>query len=169
MLANRWTKSVSCFFQPNVSCLRFSSSSSSSGYAEYERKKFARRFGNITRHHDKGLLPRLSRQEAGLKSIPVKATTNPWHPRNALLGQNDYIDILGTGNTHPATLLKHIPWYLRGWRGHEMEMLQRQAAVDTSMETSRPEKWHYLQKRISYLYHFRNRRSKPPAKCPKYI
>ncbi|XP_015792531.1 39S ribosomal protein L51, mitochondrial [Tetranychus urticae] len=153
----------------NIGFSRFSTQSSDNNYAEYERRKFARRFGNIVRHHDKGMLPRLGRKEAGLKSIPVKPKTNPWHPRNAMFGQNDYIDILGSGNTHPASLLKHIPYWIRGWRGHEMEMLQRQAAAEPTMATSRPEKWEYLQKRIDYLYKYRNRKSAPPKRIQKYI
>ncbi|XP_015792466.1 uncharacterized protein LOC107369068 isoform X2 [Tetranychus urticae] len=38
----------------NIGFSRFSTQSSDNNYAEYERRKFARRFGNIVRHHDKG-------------------------------------------------------------------------------------------------------------------
>lgn len=116
-----------------------------------------------------GLLPRLDRNEGVLPTIPDRCfKPDPWHKREARFGENDYIDILGDGDTHPASLLKHVPWWLRGWRGTEFKMLQRKANVMSSMKNSRPEAWKNLQKRIDWLYRFRNLKTKPPTKVPRY-
>lgn len=87
---------------------------------------------------------------------------DPWHKKEARFGENDYIDILGEGQVHPITLQTHIPSWLRGWRGSEMEMLQRQAHALIYMKTKRPEQWHYLQKRIHKLHTYMNNKSRPP-------
>lgn len=93
---------------------------------------------------------------------------DPWHKREARFGENDYIDILGESQDHPITYRTEIPWWLRGWRGSEMSMLQRQAHAEIHMKVKRPETWHYLQKRINYLHRFMNTHSQPP-KLQKYL
>jgi len=116
-----------------------------------------------------GLLPRLDKKEGVLPTIPDRIfKPDPWHKKQSRFGENDYIDILGTGDVHPASLLKHVPWWLRGWRGDELKTAQRRAHAMSFMKNTRPEQWGYLQKRIDHLYKFRNLKTKPPKVVPKY-
>ena len=68
------------------------------------------------------------------------------------MGQNDYIDILGNESIKPHEILKNVPWYLKGFRGNELQMLVRQQAAKSDWQFSRPKKWKEMQGRMDFLY-----------------
>ena len=53
------------------------------------------RHGYIDRVKQSGALPRISEDSPRIKEIKVFKPANPFAPKEALFGQNDYIDILG--------------------------------------------------------------------------
>ena len=53
------------------------------------------RHGYIDRVKQSGALPRISEDYRRIKEIKVFRPSNPFAPKEALFGQNDYIDILG--------------------------------------------------------------------------
>ena len=53
------------------------------------------RHGYIDRVKQSGALPRISEESPRIKEIKVFRPSNPFAPKEALFGQNDYIDILG--------------------------------------------------------------------------
>ena len=53
------------------------------------------RYGYIDRVKQSGALPRISEDSERIRSIKVFRPSNPFAPKEALFGQNDYIDILG--------------------------------------------------------------------------
>ena len=87
---------------------------------------------------------------------------DPWSRVEATRGQNDFIDILGDGSVHPVRLLTNVPRWLRGFKGHEMEMLNRQWRAHPEWEETRPQKWLDIKKRLDYLYAYVNLRKRPP-------
>lgn len=89
--------------------------------------------------------------------IPKYEPKDAWSRKRALFGQNDYIDILGDGKVHPSTLMYHIPHWLRGFAGNEMQRLIRQhKMVGWHLEENRPTHFKNLRKRIKRLYRFYN-------------
>ena len=108
-------------------------------------------------------MPRLNKVEKCIPTVPLKITKDPWHKREALFGQNDYIDILGSGNLQPYQLLKNVPFWLRGFRGNEMVRLQRRTAAFPHWKWHKPYKWSLIEKRIDFLYKYLNMKSKPPG------
>ena len=53
------------------------------------------RHGYIDRVKQSGAMPRISEDSPRIKEIKVFRPSNPFAPKEALFGQNDYIDILG--------------------------------------------------------------------------
>ena len=53
------------------------------------------RHGYVDRVKQSGALPRISEDSPRVKEIKVFRPSNPFAPKEALFGQNDYIDILG--------------------------------------------------------------------------
>lgn len=102
-------------------------------------------------------MPRLNDQSNVVKCTrSVQHRPDDFHPKKALFGQNDFIDILGNGSIKPHELLREMPWWLRGFKeGNELHMLQRfQAAKGESWRWNRPKKWKEVQARIDFLYKY---------------
>ncbi|CAB3379342.1 Hypothetical predicted protein [Cloeon dipterum] len=118
------------------------------------------RHGYRIRLH-RGLLPRLPDEKTPLP-MPVYKPSNAWAPQKALFGQNDYIDILGNEEIHPVTLQYHVPFYARGMKGNEFQMLlhKKKMLGNTDYKTLNPKKWDMLNKRIKYLGRWLNRKTK---------
>lgn len=118
----------------------------------------------ITHHAITGLLPRL--KEEGVETlprfIPFPKPSTLWTKKDALHGQNDYIDLLGDGTIHPIDTHYTTPYWMKGFSGNEMQMLVRKRIVYRHWKYTRPQKWEHLNKRIDYLYKTLNFRSPPP-------
>lgn len=69
-----------------------------------------------------GPLPRIPTDK--LRRLPgyPYAPANNWTEKKALFGQNDYIDILGSPELHPVRIAYNVPYWLRGFKGHEYQV-----------------------------------------------
>lgn len=113
-----------------------------------------------------GLLPRVKGDVAPLRTVPSDRKPNPWRPKDALFGQNDYIDILGDGSINPTQLMTSTPHWLKNFRGNEMQMLIRRRTAFRYWQWCRPKKWTELNLRIDRLYRKLNYKTPPPR--PRY-
>ncbi|XP_797064.3 39S ribosomal protein L51, mitochondrial [Strongylocentrotus purpuratus] len=86
---------------------------------------------------------------------PKKSEKDYWSEKRALFGENDYKDILGDGTYSLRKNVKVGPWWMRGWKGNELQMMiRKRKMVGYQMG---PETRHNMNKRISYLFKFMNR------------
>lgn len=101
---------------------------------------------------------------------PLKAARfdnrNEWHRTEAIFGQNDYIDILGDGTIHPSRLLTNVPHWLRGFRGNELQRINRKRIAIANMQKTKPRRWADMHRRADYLYKYLNTHHRPPGYEP---
>nr|CAG4635852.1 EOG090X0JAK [Artemia franciscana] len=117
-----------------------------------------RDFGYEEKLLQEGLLPRL-KDGGPVKNLPDFKPKDRWSQKRAVFGQNDYIDILGSGNLRPIDIMYGVPYWLRGLKDNrEYQTLIRKRVVYglSGYSTQYPTKWEKMQKRISYLYRFIN-------------
>lgn len=126
----------------------------------------SRRTGYQAHHHEKGLLPRLKIKEKKLDTMPTTAPEDPWSPRLAREGENDFVKIFSDNyeTIEQHDLLTHIPDWLRGYRANnEYSVSQRRRREFQHWRVTKPQKWRFLENRIKYLYKMINNKYKPPG------
>merc|ERR1719412_2550846 len=104
-----------------------------------------------------GALPRLDDDAERIKQ-PIFRPESPFVPSKALLGQNDYIDILGDNPDalKPHEVHYHMPKYLRGVSGYENDYQQalklKAHMAKTAVPEVKPKDWDFLYKRVHRRY-----------------
>ena len=108
------------------------------------------RFGYFDPVKRSGPLPRLKNDSNLVKEIKMFRPTDPFSPSLALYGQNDYIDILGHEDLHPARVHYHIPKWLRGFQHHThfQAVLRKNDHFGDTMEASFPNKYFFMQRKL---------------------
>lgn len=166
MLLSRFTRPLcnSCA-QPRllVSVRYFNPSQHPEDDGVYKGQK-AWRCGYEAHHHTKGLLPRLKIKEKRLDTMPLTQNEDPWSARQAMMGKNDFIRILGDESIQQHELLTHIPDWLRGFKNtnKEYSVLMRKRKEFSHWKYTKPLKWLHLEQRIKFLYRHINNKYRPP-------
>ncbi|BFZ23518.1 hypothetical protein BsWGS_26557 [Bradybaena similaris] len=107
-----------------------------------------RRYGLVVKYERQGLLPR---DGIPVRSLPPFRPKDQWTPKKALFGQNDYIDILGDGDVHPADLLTGPRWLI-GFKGNERDrMIRKMEWEGPRLKVFYPSEYNRIEKRIRYL------------------
>ncbi|XP_070561184.1 large ribosomal subunit protein mL51-like [Ptychodera flava] len=87
--------------------------------------------------------------------IDNKTPVDRWDEEHALFGENDFKDILGDGSYKLRKNVNVGPWWIRGWKGSEFEMLVRKRKfIGKDMG---PIAYKDMMKRIDYLFKKMNR------------
>jgi hypothetical protein len=83
-------------------------------HADQVANRPLRRFGFKDNVKMSGALPRISDDAPRITSMKAFTPYNPWAPKRALAGQNDYIDILGKDPDaiKPHEIHYHVPRYV---------------------------------------------------------
>ncbi|RUS69573.1 hypothetical protein EGW08_022665 [Elysia chlorotica] len=116
-----------------------------------------RRYGYTMKYKTDGLLPRDGKP---VRSLPPYRPPNRWDAKHALFGQNDYIDILGDGDVHPADLLTGPRWLI-AFKGNERDRLIRKMEWEgPRLRLMYPSEYNRMQKRIRYLTKLYNHKRK---------
>jgi len=119
-----------------------------------------RRYGYNDKMDFRGPLPRI-KEAAYPVPLPTYMPPKNWIEKKALLGQNDYVDILGDReDVTPIKFQTHIPQWLRGFQGNEYQMLLRKRALMGLTIRGRPREWNNLRLRIKFLYRRLNYKTK---------
>ncbi|WKY01668.1 hypothetical protein Q1695_015574 [Nippostrongylus brasiliensis] len=113
--------------------------------------------GYVYRYHKPGVdpLPRIPGCRVPV-ARPAYRVRDAWRESQARFGQNDYIDLLGDGQLHPAMLQYHTPRWLRGFPGQHranelVKLIHYRNLYDEKLKKNSPRRWHELCKRIKYL------------------
>jgi len=129
-------------------------------HADKKKTWLIRRYGYEDKMDFRGPLPRIAESEYPVP-FPTYMPPKNWTEKKALMGQNDYIDILGDReDATPIKFQTHIPQWLRGFQGNEYQMLLRKRALLGLKIRGRPTEWKNLRLRIKYLYRRLNYKTK---------
>ncbi|XP_054160728.1 39S ribosomal protein L51, mitochondrial-like [Oppia nitens] len=133
----------------------------------FQRRPFIRRFGYKPHIHCRGFLPRVKGDVGPLRTLPNEPLPDEWRKKEALFGQNDYIDLLGDGSVSVTDLMTGTPRWLKNFKGNELQMSVRKKKTYSHWKWLRPKKYHELEARIFFLYKKLNfKRAPPPPQYP---
>jgi len=116
------------------------------------------RYGYKDKVKQSGALPRLDEDAKKIDEMPIFTPENPYAPKRALWGQNDYIDILGDNPDalKPHEAHYHMPKYLRGVSGYNNDYQQalklKAHLAETATPEVKPKDWDFLTGRIDRRY-----------------
>jgi len=116
------------------------------------------RYGYKDKVKQSGALPRLDEDSKKIDEMPIFSPENPYAPKRALWGQNDYIDILGDNPDalKPHEVHYHMPKYLRGLSGYDNDYQQalkiKAHLAETATPEVKPKEWGFLTDRIDRRY-----------------
>ncbi|CAG5119386.1 unnamed protein product, partial [Candidula unifasciata] len=107
-----------------------------------------RRYGHVITYEKGGLLPR---DGIPIRNLPQYRPKDTWTKKEALFGQNDYIDILGDGDVHPVDLLTGPRWLI-AFKANERDRLIRKMEWEgPRLKTFYPTEYNRIEKRIRFL------------------